>query len=145
MNTDVIEDSLEISKRFRFTKIPSFIDTIFGTIISNIINPSNEIEPNKISYEVKKIIDDYIVDVRTKQINYNLHLQSIPKLIIEYLEELGYCAVNRTTPVGKSIIYFRHLEDSKTFIDLDLFIDYINFKCYLLNVSPAKNNLYSNF
>ena len=118
----------------------NFIKTLFGTMVSNIINPLTEIEPTKISYEVKKIIDDYIVDVRTKQVNYNLHLQSTPKLIIEYLEELGYSARNRPSTIGRAIIFFQHLDNFETFIDLDLLIDYINFKCYLLNTSPAKIN-----
>lgn len=135
-----VKDAENIINNNKPIKKGSFINKIFGTIVSNIINLSNELEPTKISYEVKKIIDSYIIDVRTKQVNYNLLLQSNPKLIIEYLEEIGYYTENRPCFTGQLIINFQHLEDSETFIDLDLLIDCLNFKCYLLNKSPAKIN-----
>lgn len=110
--------------------------SMYDPKIENVINPLNEIEPNKISYEVKKIIDDYIADLKNKEVNYNLYLQSKPILVIQYLEELGYSKFNRYSQFGHNILLFKHKD--KQFTELELFMDYLNFKCYLLNTHPAK-------
>jgi secreted Zn-dependent insulinase-like peptidase len=115
----------------------SIFDILFKHYeISNVLNPSNEIEPTEISFEVKKLIDDYILDVKTKEVNYNLYLQSKPKLIIKYLEELNYAAEPKRSFVAEFVVLFIH-EDIENFINLELFIDILNLKCYLCNTKPA--------
>jgi hypothetical protein len=105
--------------------------------VNNIINPSNEIEQTKISYEIKKLIDDYIEDVKTKEVNYNLYLCSNPNLIINYFKELKYLIQLKPVYTDLVIIQFFH-KDYENFVELELLIDYLNFKCYLLNKRPSK-------
>ena len=113
--------------------VKSFLHFFQPLKITNVINESNEIESTQLSYEIKKLIDDYIEDVRTKGVNYNLYLRTKPALVIIYLEEIGY----KVRPFSSNeCIILRCLPNKENLIELDFFIDYLELKCYLLNTRP---------
>lgn len=115
--------------------IKNFYSYFGKSKITNVINEPTEIEPTEISYEVKKLIDNYIVDVKTKGINYNLFLKSKPKLVIEYLEKIGY-KVRPFPSYMSALLKCTPFSDKENLIELDFYIDYLESKSYLLNTKP---------
>jgi hypothetical protein len=113
--------------------VKSFFRYFAPLKITNIINESKEIESNQLSYEIRKLIDDYIEDIKTKGVNYNLYLRTKPSLVITYLEEIGY----KVRPFrSNECIILKCLPNKENLIVLDFIIDYLELKCYLLNTKP---------
>ena len=105
-------------------------------VVARAIRASHIPVVSGIGHETDFTIADFAADLKNKEVNYNLYLQSKPILVIQYLEELGYSKFNRYSQFGHNILLFKHKD--KQFTELELFMDYLNFKCYLLNTHPAK-------
>lgn len=129
-NLDIIKKDISYKEK----NVKSFLYFFQPLKITNVINESKEIESNQLSYEIKKLIDYYIEDVKTKGVNYNLYLRTKPLLVITYLEEIGY----KVRPLTNRdyIIILKCLPNKENLIELEFFIDYLELKCYLLNTRP---------
>ena len=118
----------------------SFVDDMKKKLkISNVINDFQETESEILSFEIQNIIDNYLNNVKTQSVNYNIALQAKPLLIIKYLESLGLVAASYPS-YGMIRIVFFPSDNCEHLVNIELCIDYIEFKSYLMNTKPYIEN-----